>query len=495
MSAVQHVVMVGRDAPLWLAACVVQSAFGTLGVKVTAVELPSGLRPQDVYPTLPALEALHARLRIEESTLLRATRGAFSLGQNFGDASRAVPSFFHAYGAYGAPIDGKAFLPYWLLARNFGLQVALEEFSLTAAGAKQGRMLIPDAATEAYGRTDYAYHLPAIEYARLLKQLAVRRGVAAVETGGIGASMDAGEIAAVHLADGRQVDAQLFIDLTHDSRLIGAALGVPRESWRRYFPVDRTLVAAGTRFTAVPCYAEIRASTQGWLGLFPTQAGTQVVQAYSSAMCSDEEAAQVAAVVSGMHLSEMAVGSTDPGRRSVAWEGNCVAIGAAACTLDPIHSVELHAVQMGLVHLLSLFPAHADYTAERAEYNRVMHSGFERLRDFQSAYYATNRYASSSFWTGAGDSTISPELAHKIATFRARGEVPMLEQETFALESWQALLLGHGVMPESYDPMIDRTPPDLMKREFRRILGFIKDKVEEQTTHDCYLRSVCAAGE
>jgi tryptophan halogenase len=71
----------------------------------------------------------------------------------------------------------------------------------------------------------------------------------------------------------------------------------------------------------------------------------------------------------------------------------------------------------------------------------------------------------------------------------------MLEQETFTLESWQALLLGQGIVPESYDPMIDRTPPDLMKQEFRRILGFIKDKVEEQTTHDFYLRSVCAGRE
>ena len=46
-------------------------------------------------------------------------------------------------------------------------------------------------------------------------------------------------------------------------------------------------------------------------------------------------------------------------------------------------------------------------------------------------------------------------------------------------------------MPESWPPAIDRTPPERMKGEFRRILGFIKDKVLEQPTHDDYLASLC----
>ena len=79
----------------------------------------------------------------------------------------------------GARIDNTEFLPHWIKARTFGLPVAFEDFCLTAAAAKHGRMLVPDAEIERYGFTDYGYHLPAIPYAAWLKQLALRRGVVA----------------------------------------------------------------------------------------------------------------------------------------------------------------------------------------------------------------------------------------------------------------------------------------------------------------------------
>lgn len=175
-----------------------------------------------------------------------------------------------------------------------------------------------------------------------------------------------------------------------------------------------------------------------------------------------------------------------------AWERNCVAIGPAACSFDPIHSVELQAMHMSLVHLLALFPIDRDYGAERAEFNRLTRSGLERLRDYQSAFYVLNR-DDSPFWSEARESQRSAELAHKIETFRARGEVPMYEHETFPADSWRALFVGHGLLPETDDPLAQSTPPDRLKAEFRRILGFIRDKVEEQTTHEYYLQSVCAS--
>jgi len=494
---INDVVIVGRDAPLWLSACVVQAALGPAGIRVTVIELPSVLREQDVYATLPALEALHNLLRIDEAKLLSATRGAFSLGQNFVDASRATPAFFHPYGSCGAPIDGKAFFPYWFRARGLGLQVALEDFCLTAVAATRGRMLIPDAATQAYGRTDYGYHLPASAYASWLRKEALQRGVVvhAATTVKAVRHPERGEIAAVEAGSDRRIEADFFIDATgSEARLIGAELAVPRESWRNHFVADRALVAAGAPLAVIPPYAEIRAWGGGWLGLYPSRACTHVVQAYSSAQLRDEAALRMAATVSGLNLRDATVGLCDPGRRIEAWAGNCVAVGAAACAFDPVHSVDLQALQLGLVHLLSLFPIRRDGTTERAEYNRIVRQAYERLRDFQSAYYAVNRYEHSPFWTAARDATMSAELAHKIATFRARGEVPLLENESFAAESWQALLVGQGALPESCDPMIDRTSPELVKSEFRRMLGFIRDKVQEQVSHADYLQTVCADG-
>lgn len=490
-----EVVVVGRDLPLWFAACVVQSALRASGITVTAVELPSRLQDEDIAVALPALEALHHLLRIGEATLLAKTHGAFSLGQNFVDAANKRSPFFHAYGSYGAPIDHKPFFAHWVLARRFGLSVTLEDFSLTAAAAKHGRMLVPDAATDAYGRADYGYHVPALAYASLLKQLAIHRGVKPLQANAARCELDSqrGDIAALHLDGERRVQGQLFIDASGDEALLlGAALGVPRASWRAFFAADRSMLASAKAFASLPPYAEIRAGARGWTGLFPTRARTHALHVYSSGSCSDDAALEDARMASQLYLDQVTIRSLDPGVRARMWERNCVAIGPAACSFDPIHSVELQAMHMSLVHLLTLFPIHREYEVERAEFNRLTRSGLERLRDYQSAFYVLNRY-DSPFWSGAREAQRSAELTHKIATFRARGDVPLYEHETFPADSWRALFVGHGILPETDDPLAESTAPEKLKAEFRRILSFIRSKVEEQTTHEFYLQSVCAS--
>jgi tryptophan halogenase len=180
----------------------------------------------------------------------------------------------------------------------------------------------------------------------------------------------------------------------------------------------------------------------------------------------------------------------NPGVRRSVWEGNCVAVGGSACRLDPLHDVDLHALQLGIVHLLSLFPATGQYMAERAEYNRIMRSSYERIRDFQCLLYALSSFHGE-FWRQARDRAVPQPLAHKIATFRARGDVAPMEDESFSPDSWQAMFTGLGVMPESWPPAVDRISPNRFKEEFRRALDFIKGKVLEQLTHDGYLANLC----
>jgi tryptophan halogenase len=64
------------------------------------------------------------------------------------------------------------------------------------------------------------------------------------------------------------------------------------------------------------------------------------------------------------------------------------------------------------------------------------------------------------------------------------------EDEAFTIDDWQALFIGHGLMPESQDPAVERTPPALLKSELQRILGFIRRKVESQRSHSEYLQAV-----
>jgi tryptophan halogenase len=480
---VRSLVILGRDAPLWLAASVLQGALRPAGITVTAIELPTLLFPSDVYATQPGIEALHVRLGLDEADLLRGTRGAFSLGQNVVDMLGGTPPFLNAFGNYGTPIEGSDFFAYWVKARDAGLAAALEDFSLTAAAARQGRVMIPDDASEAYGRADYGYHLPAIAYAGGLKSVATRIGVTAMAANHIVVDRDAeGGIAAI-IADGQRIAGDLFIDATGaDAALIGTSLGIAQQSWRAHFPADRVFTARAQPFAPIPTYAELRAWHGGWTALYPSQAATHVVHTYSSALTGDEDALRSAGAASGLELSDAVLRSSEPGCREYAWAHNCVAIGAAACALDPVHNLDLHAIQLGLIALLACFPADEDAASSRAEYNRVMRSSFERLRDYQAALYTLAPFPGV-FWH-AGSAAPPPEtLAHIIATFRARGELPPMEDESIAADHWRALLIGLGVMPDSYPPRIDATPPEEVKAQFRGMLGFVKDTVLRQPTH------------
>src|SRR3984957_14049381 len=174
-----RVVVMGRDIDLWLCVNAISRALGPAGVNVTAIELPTRLRSSEISATLPPLEAFHSKLGIKERSLIRATAGSFSFGQNFvaGFGPGRTTDFFHAWGAYGAPIDGNAFFPCWLKATRYGLKISFQDFCLTAVAAKYGRMLLPDEDTSAFGRTDYGYHVQTIAYAGYLKSTAAKLGV------------------------------------------------------------------------------------------------------------------------------------------------------------------------------------------------------------------------------------------------------------------------------------------------------------------------------
>jgi tryptophan 7-halogenase len=485
------VVVVGRDVDLWLTAAAIARALGPAGVSVEVVELPSRLRPSDIAATLPPLEAFHAKLGLGEAEVLLETASAFSFGQNFATGSARPPPFFHAWGSYGRPIDDIEFFQLWQQARRQGLTVPLQGFCLTAVAAQNGRMLVPDETTYAFGRTDYGYHLHTAPYAALLKSVASAHGVRLHEAQDVSVERHGEDpsIAAVILEGSRRVRADLFVDASGaDAVLLGRALGVPLNSWRHCLAARRVLFARAPAFTSIPPFAEIRIGPHGWAALQPTRAATGIVHA--SAVGSDEDAVASATAAAGIELTDISLRTVEPGVRDTPWRGNCIGVGEAAGVFDPIHDVGIHALQLGLVHLLTLFPVSSDFAAERREYNRIMRSRFERIRDFQCAFYALAPFEGR-FWQCNRELQMPDTLRHKVDTFRARGHIAAMEDETFLADSWQALFTGLGLVPESLPPAIGRIPPRRLREEIDASLGRIHRKVLEQPRHDEYLARCC----
>lgn len=488
---IRKVVICGRDVAAWLTANALWRALGSTGLEIEVVELPSLLRPHDTLASLPALEALHRLLGFDEYEILKATAGTYSLGQRFVNFAGARPAFFHPYSGHGTTINRVPFAQLYIQARTGGLNVAFEDFSLGAAAAKQGRFFLPTPDINAFNKCDYAYHLNASVYAAYLRAQARRRGVKDVATRGFEAVRDAatGYVQALNLADGRIVEGDLFIDATGvDSLLLGGAEGVGFDSWSEWFPDNRVLTAAADPLRSLPPYGQVHALNHSVLHLTPLQTMTGLTHVYRDVNMRDEEALELAGIITNLKMRpDATVSPLHAGRRGDAWTGNVVAVGEAACVFNPIDAAGLHSLHIALAYLIPLFPVMRDVAVEAAEYNRIIRQAYERLRDFQICHFKLNQNFDKPYWDGARSIVVPDTLRDKIDLFLARGRILSLDEETFEPDSWLAIFFGHGLMPQSWERIADRVSRDDAVTQFKRMLGFIRQQVEGMSSHDAFL--------
>ncbi len=492
---VKSVLIVGRDASAWLAACALSRALGPAGISVAVLELPSLLRPYDVYATLPPLEAFHQLLGLDEAELLRRCGGTYSLGQSFANFARNRPAFFHPYSSSGVSIDRLPFLQHWIKARKAGMNVPYEDFAINAVAAKQGRFFVADEEIMAFARADYGYHLRATPYIQTLRAIAEARGVTIIPGRLVDIRRDAqsGDITSLLLGDGREVEADLYIDATGtESLLLGGAMQVEQTAWP-WFVCDRILTAGASRLNTVPAYGQVRAMSDGYLTLSPLQDMTGISYAYFSNAVKDEEALQQAAVVTGLRVSDATVDVHKAGMRNAFWVGNCVGLGEAACVADPIDNVTLHLTQLGLAFLIDLFPLTTASQPERDEYNANLREAFENIRDFQLTHNLLNGNVDMPYWDAVRGMPLPLRLAYRLEAFEARGLLPSYDNETFLPDSWAASFLGHGLMPRAFDPAVDLTPDQKAIQNVQHLLGTLRGHVEKMPTLQAYIANHVSA--
>ncbi|CAL4866317.1 Flavin-dependent tryptophan halogenase RebH [Asticcacaulis sp. MM231] len=479
---VRKVVVLGRDESLWLAVNTLERAFSKADIEITAIELPSLLRAGDVYPTLRAQEAFHSLMGLKEDALMRASQATFSLGQRFSNWAKTRPPFFHAYSTYGAKFERVQFHHYWLKARANGLKAEFDDFSLSVAAAKHGRFFVPNEETDSFSNNDYAYHLGAVGYCQILKQVALQRGVIH-RTGRLAEALRAenGDITGLLLNDGQVVEGDFFIDASGaESLLLGQAMGVGLESWSQWFACDRILTTYAPPLAPLPSFSQASAFRSGWLGLYPLRDRTAVQQVYASVDMGEQEAFDTAGIVSALKLhGDAVVTPYSAGCRTQFWAGNCLAVGEAAVVFDPIDNVRLHANLVGMSHLISLFPIDSDMTLERDEYNRNVTAAFERIRDFQICRYKLNQRFDQPMWDHSRAMILPDKLQYKLDVFEARGMLIAYDDETFEDPEWIAMLIGHGLIPKTYDPLVDQVNEGEVIRRFQQMLGFIRHSVEK----------------
>ena len=482
----QRVVLVGRDAPLWLAALALHRALGQQGLHVLALELPSILEDSDVYATVPGMAALHEMLGFDEAILAAQCIGVPLVAQRFSNWSRTRSSFLHGYDSDES--EGEIeFAQLWLKARRSGLQVAYEDFSLGAAAAKQGR--VPLQRTSGHGLAAGAgYQVDSVRYSGLLKHQALRAGVEH-RTGRLADVEVEGErIVSVSWEGGERFEGDLFIDASGpEAILIGRLADHDWVSWSQWLPCNRTLVASGPPLEPLPAFSQVSAFRSGWLAIHPLQERTAVTACFSAEHTA-EEVLENFSVLAGVPIEgDAAIGPLESGIRSRPWIGNCVAIGAAAVLLEPLYPAELHLAHIGIAQLIALFPNGRQLMPEAEPYGAAFGFQAANIRDLQIAHYRLNRRFDEPFWDGAREAEGPAGVDERIAIFSASGHVPILPQEPVQAEDWATVFIGHGRVPQAYDPRIDEIPEQEQIARVRQRLRDIAALVETMPTVDEFI--------
>ena len=312
------------------------------------------------------------------------------------------------YGSTGTRIDKKEFLPHWLQGAARGSRRRRSRSSASRPRRRAtAACCVPDPEVEGFGFTDYGYHLPAIPYGAWLKpagaasRSAVPRGASAWTCAG-DADGDIAGAAARWRAPGRRAISS-WTSPGAKPAASATALGVrAARAGARRSPPTACCSPSAHRCPPAPIYSEVRAhaprlgGAAGEPGLHPRAAGVFAATSMPVPAALDAAAARMALRSAWSFASAASGRSIRPARlpgRITAWRSE----KPPACSI-PSHFVDLHAVQVGLVHLLPLFPVQRGL---RRRTRRVQPERARRVRTharFPEAHYLLNRYGQSAFW-------------------------------------------------------------------------------------------------
>ena len=481
--AIRRVVVVGGGTAGWIAAGVLARRFAPAGVAVTLVESEAIGVIGVGEATIPHIRALHAILGLDEDRLLAATGATFKLGIEFVGWGTPGGRYTHPFGAFGTPLDGLAFHHHWLRWRAAhdepDRSTSLRGFSLAWLAADAGRFAHAHGPANApLGRIEHAYHLDAVRYAALLREVAEEAGARRIEGRVVDAELDgeSGHIRCVTLADGRTVAGDLFVDCSGFSALlIEGRLGAGFDDWSHWLPCDRAVVVPSALVGPPEPRTRATAHGAGWQWRIPLRHRVGNGRVYASAHLSDDAARDgLLESLDGEPLAEPRVLRFATGRRRRFWVGNCVALGLAAGFLEPLESTAIHLAQAGALRLAALFPRDRIDPAAIAAYNRITAAEWERVRDFLLAHYVCTGRDDTAFWRDRRDGAIPDSLAETLDLWRTSGQIVVRDGDLFGEANWLAVLEGQGVRGGSWSPAADAMPaPELDRRmaAIRRVIA------------------------
>ncbi|MEP5938367.1 MAG: tryptophan halogenase family protein [Erythrobacter sp.] len=497
----RKILIVGGGSAGWMAAAFLSRILG----RVAEIELLESDAIGTVSvgeATIPPIRKFNKFCGVDEASFLRETHGTFKVGIQFENWGKIGDRYLHAFGRVGEELDAFVRMHHWW---RLGQQAGgadypkWEDLFLGRAATNLNRFgFDPRNPGRLSELLPHAYHFDAIAYGQHLKKIAEAQGVKRIEGVAVSASRlpDTGNVRAAILDDGREIDADLFIDCSgFRSILLGAVMEEPFNDWSHWLPADRAVVVQ-SRSNGSEIFPATRASAHcvGWQWRIPLQHRVGNGHVYASAFSSDDEAkARLLGHLDGDAIGDPRILRFATGRRQRSWVGNVVGLGLAAGFLEPLESTSIHLVQSALERLAQLLPAQDISPALRDRFNTQTETEWCQVRDFIIAHYKVNQREDSEFWRYCSAMEIPETLAENLALWESEGALTIDGGHLFQLGSWAAVLIGQNLLPSRVHSLTTRVEASAIEPRIKMLARTLESQAEALPGHSAFLRNIGAS--
>ena len=422
--------------------------------------------------TAPSAYDFNLSLEVSEPELILESDTAFSFGTHYqgwgGEDREWVQGFQQPLPVLG----GVQFHQY---LTRVGLET-LEPYLVSAVAAKRGAFAHPpEQAAHPLSRAEYGYQLDVRSYCELFframdksRLVVIQSEITDIDTGPEGLDV-------LHLSDGQTLSADMFVDCTGPEAALLSRLGVSLTAERQL----GAIMSRTPEGTLGPAVRTVTGQTFGWQSITPLQGASAKLTVFAES----DEALALAAHGDTPEISAKAAF----GRRSQAWISNCVAIGQAAATIEPLTPAPIVCLQRDIERLLSLIPLSRDMAMERREFNRQFDNDYLHAELLRQAFFVTTPIAGSVYWQAASPQPADPKLDRKLSQFLSRGTLVSYDLEPFTPEDWVILHYGMGRRPLRGDRLADQTPQAQVNAYLSDLQRHIETTVAALPSHHAYM--------
>ncbi len=379
--------------------------------------------------TVPSIRNSLQSFGISELEFISACDVTFKQGIKFVEWNN-----LNVYGAghhYYHPFDipypfGMDIVPYWLaktprqpFAYSVSLQAALCDASVSPKSFNS---------SEYQGEVNYAYHLNALKFSKLLAKNATERFGVKHQLATISGAKkkEDGAIRALVTDAGEELEFDFFVDCSgFSSILLSKELNVPfvDKSQELLTDVALTMQVPTDINQEIPPFTIATAHKAGWIWdiALTNRRGTGFV--YSSAHMSDDEAVEKFSQYVNLDIGKFSPRkiSMKIGFREKFWQKNCVAIGLAQGFVEPLEATSILVTDFAAQYLARNFPKNSsDIEMLAKRYNQVLRYSWDRVVDFIKLHYCLSDRTDSDFWLdNQKPETISETLRERLSLWQA----------------------------------------------------------------------------